>query len=132
MISMIKLHVVAAILIEGDKILAVQRGKGRFKGGWEFPGGKVEEGESEEEALHRELMEELVIQVKIDRRFDSVEYDYDDFHLSMDCFICTIIGGCLSLQEHQNLKWLRHDELNTVEWLPADLDIIEKLKVFLK
>lgn len=129
---MIKLHVVAAILIEGDKILAVQRGKGRFKGGWEFPGGKVEEGESEEEALRRELMEELVIQIKIDRHFDSVEYDYDDFHLSMDCFICTIIGGCMSLQEHQNLKWLRHDELDSVEWLPADLDIIEKLKVFLK
>ena len=123
---------VAAIIIDGKKILAVQRGRGQFRGGWEFPGGKVEAGEKKEEALLREIMEELAVQVKIERHFGHVEYDYENFHLSMDCFICTVIGGSLTLREHRAYRWLRHDELDSVEWLPADLGIIEKLKSYLR
>lgn len=124
--------VVAAIILKGGKILVVQRSKGQFKGGWEFPGGKIEDGEGMEGALRREIMEELVIQVKIEKHFDHVEYDYDNFHLSMDCFICTIVGGSLTLTEHKTARWLGHDELDGIDWLPADLGIVAKLKTFLK
>lgn len=101
-------------------------------GGWEFPGGKIEKGESMEEALKREIMEELVIQVKIDKHFDHVEYDYDNFHLTMDCFICNIMEGSITLKEHQNFRWLGLNDLDSVEWLPADLATIDKLKIFIK
>ena len=126
------LKVVAAIILRDSKILGVQRSKGQFKDGWEFPGGKVEEGEGVEDALRREIMEELAVQVKIQRHFGHVEYDYENFHLSMDCFICTIVGGSLTLTEHKNARWLGYNELDGVNWLPADLDVIEKLKTYLK
>lgn len=125
-------NVVAAIILQDEKILATQRAYGDFKGGWEFPGGKIENGESKEDALKREIMEELVIQINIKEFFHQVEYDYEKFHLSMGCFICTIDSGNLTLKEHGNAKWLRQDELESVDWLPADLGIIEKLKVYLK
>ena len=125
-------NVAAAIILRDSKVLGVQRSKGQFKGGWEFPGGKIEEGEGVEDALRREIMEELAVQVKIERHFGHVEYDYENFHLSMDCFICTVIGGSLTLREHRAYRWLRHDELDSVEWLPADLGIIEKLKSYLR
>ena len=123
-----RVEIVAAIIIRDGMVLAAQRGYGDFMGGWEFPGGKVEEGEGVEDALRREIMEELAVQVKIQRHFGHVEYDYENFHLSMDCFICTVIGGSLTLREHRAYRWLRHDGLDSVEWLPADLGIIKKLK----
>lgn len=126
------ISVVAAIIMDSGRILAVQRAKGQFKDWWEFPGGKIENGEGMEDALRREILEELVIHVKIENHFDHVEFDYDCFHLSMDCFICTIVGGCLTLTEHKNARWLGYNELDGVNWLPADLDVIEKLKTYLK
>ena len=126
------ISVVAAIIMDRGRILAVQRAKGQFKDGWEFPGGKIEDGEDMEDALRREIMEELEVQVKIERNFGHVEYDYENFHLSMDCFICTVIGGSLTLREHRAYRWLRQDELDSVDWLPADLGIIKKLKIYLR
>ena len=121
-------HVVAAIIKEDNKIFATQRGYGEFKGGWEFPGGKVEEGETLENALRREIMEELDTRICVDELFDTVEYDYPHFHLRMECFICHVESGDLVLKEHMNAKWLSKEMLNSVAWLPADLDVIEKLK----
>lgn len=110
-------------------ILTTQRGYGEFKGGWEFPGGKIEEGETPQEALKREIMEELETEIIVGELIDTVEYDYPTFHLSMDCFWAEIISGDLILTEHAAAKWLTKEELNSVEWLPADITLIEKLKV---
>lgn len=110
-------------------ILTTQRGYGEFKGGWEFPGGKIEEGETPQEALKREIMEELETEIIVGELVDTVEYDYPTFHLSMDCFWAEIISGDLILTEHAAAKWLTKEELNSVEWLPADITLIEKLKV---
>jgi 8-oxo-dGTP diphosphatase len=120
--------VVAAIIVHEDEIFATQRGYGEFAGGWEFPGGKVEAGESPQEALIREIKEELDTKIEIGKLVDTVEYDYPTFHLSMDCFLCTIKSGDLVLKEHSAAKWLTKETLDSVEWLPADLGLIGKLK----
>lgn len=122
--------VAAAIIIHGDKIFATQRGYGEFKDGWEFPGGKIEEGETPKQALVREIREELDTEIEVGDLFDTVEYDYPTFHLSMECFFCTVKSGNLVLKEHEAARWLTRDNLDSVEWLPADKDLIEKLKVY--
>ncbi len=125
------IKVVAAIIKEGNKILATQRGYGEFQGGWEFPGGKIELGETKEEALIREIREELDTEIVVEELFDTVEYDYPNFHLSMNCFICSIKEGNFVLKEHQEARWLTKETLDSVEWLPADQGLIEKLKEYL-
>lgn len=122
------IHVVAAVIKKEDKIFATQRGYGEFKDGWEFPGGKIEDGETPEQALVREINEELNTEIKVDQLIDTVEYDYPNFHLSMDCFWCEIVQGGLELKEHEAAKWLAKDELYSVEWLPADIELIGKIK----
>lgn len=126
------INVVAAIILKDNKIFATQRGYGEFKGGWEFPGGKVEEGESPEKAIVREIKEELDTSIEVNEYFDTVEYDYPTFHLSMKCYICSVIEGKLELLEHEASKWLDKDTLESVDWLPADLGLVDKLKSYLK
>lgn len=128
------IRVVAAVIKATNKngepmIFATQRGYGDFKGGWEFPGGKIEEGETPKEALVREIKEELETEIAVGELIDTIEYDYPTFHLSMDCFWAEIVSGDLVLKEHEAAKWLTKDELDTVEWLPADVALIEKLRV---
>lgn len=125
------IKVVAAIIINKDKVFATQRGYGEFKDGWEFPGGKIEEGETPEQALEREIQEELETKIQVNEKIDTVEYDYPNFHLSMDCFICNIIEGNLILKEHEAAKWLSKEELYSVNWLPADEGLIEKIKKYI-
>lgn len=122
------IKVVAAIIIHNHQIFATQRGYGEFKDGWEFPGGKIEEGETPQEALIREIREELDTEIAVGKLVDTVEYDYPTFHLSMDCFLCTIKSGDLVLKEHEAAKWLTKETLDSVEWLPADRGLIDKLK----
>ena len=127
------IRVVAAIIKATNEngepiIFATQRGYGDFKGGWEFPGGKIEEGETPQAALVREIKEELETDIIVGELIDTIEYDYPTFHLSMDCFWAEIFSGDLVLTEHEAAKWLRKDELNSVEWLPADVTLIEKVK----
>ena len=122
------INVVAAIIKENDKIFVTQRGYGEFAGGWEFPGGKIEEGETPQQALVREIKEELDIKISVGELLDIVEYDYPTFHLSMKCFWATIEEGKLVLKEHMAAKWLKKDELGTVDWLPADEGLVEKIK----
>lgn len=122
------IKVAAAIIVDGGRIFATQRGYGAFKDGWEFPGGKVEAGETSREALAREIREELDTEIRVGELFETVEYDYPDFHLSMDCFICTVRSGGLVLKEHEAARWLTAETLETVEWLPADRGLIKKLK----
>uniref|UniRef100_UPI0040265A5E (deoxy)nucleoside triphosphate pyrophosphohydrolase n=1 Tax=Eshraghiella crossota TaxID=45851 RepID=UPI0040265A5E len=109
-------------------ILSTQRGYGEFKDSWEFPGGKIENGETPQEALKREIMEELDTQIEVGTLIDTIEYDYSDFHLSMDCFWCEIVRGNLVLKEHENAKWLTKEQLQDVEWLPADIKLIENIR----
>ena len=123
------IKVVAAVIKDGDKIFATQRGYGEFKDGWEFPGGKVEPGETPEAALVREIKEELDTEIEVARKIDCVEYDYPTFHLSMDCFWAEVISGNLILKEHEAAKWLTKDKLDTVDWLPADQGLVEKIKM---
>ena len=125
------IKVVAAIIVEDNKIFATQRGYGDFKGGWEFPGGQIETGESAQEALVREIKEELDTEIVVGDLIDTIEYDYPNFHLSMDCFWAKIVSGDLILKEHVAAKWLRKDELNSVEWLPADQGLILKIENYL-
>lgn len=122
-----KIKVVAAIIIHKDKILSTQRGYGEYKGKWEFPGGKVEPGETYQSALVREVKEELAIEVHVGELFEVVEYDYPQFHLSMNCYICNIKSGSLRLKEHMDAKWLTKETLKSVDWLEADHGLIEKL-----
>lgn len=120
--------VIKAINESGEPIIfATQRGYGDFKGGWEFPGGKIEEGETPREALKREIMEELDTEVLVGELVDTVEYDYPTFHLSMDCFWCEVVKGDLVLKEHEAAKWLTKELINSVEWLPADITLVEKI-----
>ncbi|MCI6345245.1 MAG: (deoxy)nucleoside triphosphate pyrophosphohydrolase [Succinatimonas sp.] len=125
------INVVAAIIIKDNKIFATQRGYGEFKDGWEFPGGKVELGEAPENAIVREIKEELDTVIEVIEYFDTVEYDYPNFHLSMKCYICTVVSGKLELLEHEAAKWLDKDSLDSVAWLPADLGLVDKLKDYL-
>lgn len=125
------IRVVAAIILDDDKVFATQRGYGEFKDGWEFPGGKIDEGETAEEALVREIKEELDTEIEVINLLDTVEYDYPNFHLSMDCFICKVKSGELVLKEHEAAKWLTKEELYSVDWLPADLGLIPKIKIYL-
>lgn len=130
------IEVVAAI-IQGvgeneGKIFATQRGYGDFKDGWEFPGGKVESGETPEHALVREIQEELDTTIIVDEYFHTVEYDYPQFHLSMRCYLCTVKDGKLILKEHEAAKWLGKDELTTVDWLPADEELIPMIESKMK
>jgi len=120
--------VVAAIIIHNDKVFATQRGYGEFKDGWEFPGGKIEPGETPEQALVREIKEELDADIEVGQLFDTVEYDYPNFHLSMECFICSLKSQELTLKEHEAAKWLTVDTLDSVDWLPADRGLIKKLR----
>lgn len=122
------IHVVAAIICDGEKIFATQRGYGAWKDYWEFPGGKIEAGESPEEALLREIREELDTEIVVGEKFTSIAYDYPEFHLSMDCFLAEVKTGDLVLKEHEAARWLKKNELDSVNWLPADLTIIEMLK----
>ena len=120
--------VAAAIIVDDGKIFVTQRAHGEFKDGWEFPGGKIEQGETPQQAAKREVMEELDTEIEVGELFDTVEYDYPDFHLTMHCFLCTVKSGDLVLKEHQDAKWLTRESLNSVDWLPADIGLIEKLK----
>ena len=122
------IEVVAAIIVEKDKVLATQRGYGEFKDGWEFPGGKVELGETLESALKREIKEELDIEIEIDTYIDTVEYDYPQFHLTMHCYKCRILDGQLMLKEHEASKWVSQDELNEIDWLAADRIVVERMR----
>lgn len=122
------IEVVAAIIRDDEKIFATQRGYGDFKGGWEFPGGKIEAGESPQDALVREIREELATEIKVGKQIEIVEYDYPQFHLTMHCFWCTIEFGNLELREHTEARWLTKETLNNVNWLPADLRVVEKVR----
>ncbi len=120
--------VVAAVIREKDKIFATARGYGDLKGGWEFPGGKIEDGETPQEALRREILEELDTEICVCELIDTIEYDYPTFHLSMDCFWCSILKGSLILNEAEASRWLSKEELDSVPWLPADIHLISKIK----
>ena len=127
------IRVVAAVIKatndNGEKIIfATERGYGEFKGGWEFPGGKIEPGETPQQALCREIMEELDTKIQVGELIDTIEYDYPAFHLSMDCFWCEVLSGNLVLKEHEAARWLTSDELDSVEWLPADVTLIDKIR----
>lgn len=115
------------MIMKEGKVFATQRGYGEFKDGWEFPGGKVEAGESPEEALRREIREELEVEVNVGDLIDTIEYDYPAFHLSMKCYACTIAGGSPHLLEHEAARWLSADQLDSVAWLPADITLIPKI-----
>lgn len=121
------INVVAAVIMKEGRVFATQRGYGEFKDGWEFPGGKVEVGESPEEALRREIREELEVEVNVDELIDTIEYDYPAFHLSMKCYACTIAGGGPHLLEHEAARWLSAGQLDSVAWLPADITLIPKI-----
>ena len=122
------IEVVAAVIKQGNAIFATQRGYGDFKDGWEFPGGKMEDGETPEDALIREIHEELDTDISIEKYLCTVDYDYPKFHLTMHCYICSIIDGALTLLEHEAARWLKRKELWDVEWLPADINVVKALE----
>ena len=122
------IHVVAAVIVDGDRVFATQRGYGDWKDYWEFPGGKIEPGETPEAALHREILEELDTEIAVGDKITTIEYNYPEFHLTMECFLARVLAGRLVLKEHEAARWLKKNELNSVKWLPADQTIIELLK----
>ena len=124
------LGVVAAIIHKDGRIFATQRGYGDWKDWWEFPGGKMEAGETPEEALKREIREELSTEIQLDKLFCTVEWDYPKFHLTMHCYLCSLLTEALHLNEHEAARWLPKEELDSVQWLPADVQIIERLKQY--
>lgn len=130
------IKVVAAVICDSlqtkTRIFATARGYGEFKGQWEFPGGKIEPGETPQQALAREIKEELDTTIRVGELIDTLEYDYPDFHLSMDCFWCEVIEGELVLLEAQDARWLTKDELDSVKWLPADLGLVEKIRFLMQ
>ena len=129
--DMKSIRVVAAVIRDNDRIFATQRGYGNYKGWWEFPGGKIEAGETPQEALKREIREELDTLVEVGNLIACVEYDYPEFHLSMDCFWCTILEGNLHLNEAEDARWLTNENLMSVKWLPADLEVLEEISLVL-
>ena len=122
------IEVVAAVILRDGRIFATQRGYGDFKDMWEFPGGKMERGENREDALKREIREELEADISVDRFIETIEYDYPKFHLVLHCFLCSLKTKKVHLTEHESSRWLSADELDSVDWLPADLSLIQKLK----
>ena len=124
-----RIEVVAAIIRKEGKIFATQRGYGEWKDWWEFPGGKMEPGETPEEALKREIREELSAEIRVDELLCTVEYDYPKFALTLHCYLCSLVTEALHLNEHEAARWLANDELDSVKWLPADREVIEKIKL---
>ena len=122
------LHVVCAVIRKDDKIFATQRGYGEFKDGWEFPGGKIESGETPQQALKREIYEELDTEINVGDQIETVEYDYPEFHLSMQCFWCNVVSGKLTLLEAEDARWLTKDTIESMDWLPADKELVQKIK----
>ncbi len=124
-----QVEVVAAIIRDGNgRVFATQRGYGDWKDWWEFPGGKTEPGETPEEALKREIREELSAEISADKFLCTVDYDYPAFHLTMHCFLCSLLSEAMHLNEHEAARWLREEELNSIKWLPADRQILETIK----
>ena len=126
------IEVAAAVIKNGNRIFATQRGYGEFKDMWEFPGGKIEAGEEREHALKREIMEELDTEIAIDSFICTVEHDYPSFHITMHCYMCSVKSGELTLKEHESARWLSADQLYSVDWLPADISVISKLEEILR
>ena len=126
------IEVVAAIIIKEGRVFATQRGYGEFKGWWEFPGGKIESGECPQEALKREICEELDAEIEVKELLETVEWDYPNFHLTMHCFICSLLSESLHLNEHEAATWLTHETLRSVKWLPADEILLDKIAEYLK
>lgn len=124
-----KIEVVAAVILKAGEYFATQRGYGEFEGLWEFPGGKIEPGENCYEALKREIQEELGVNIAVDEFLCTTDYDYPSFHLTMHCYLCSIESGSIELREHKSARWLTVEMLNSVEWLPADRAVVEKLSV---
>lgn len=129
--AMKTVRVVAAVIRDGDRIFATARGYGEYKGWWEFPGGKIEAGETPEEALVREIREELDTEIRVGALIDTIKYDYPTFHLSMDCFWAEVVAGRLVLKEAEDARWLTKETLESVQWLPADASLIEHIKAFI-
>lgn len=126
-----RIEVVAAIIMRGKEVFATQRGYGQWQGWWEFPGGKMEEGESPQEALRREIREELDAEIEVGDLLETVEWDYPEFHLTMHCYFCTLLSESVHLNEHYAAAWLTKDTLNSVKWLPADEGLIKRLQTIL-
>ena len=124
-------RVAAAVIRDGERIFATERGHGEYRGFWEFPGGKLEEGETPQQAAVRETREELGVEIRLGELLHVVEYDYPDFHLVMHCFLAELVSGEIVLREHDDARWLGREELDSVKWLPADADVIEKLRALL-
>ena len=129
------IEVAAAVIVDSfeniTEVFATERGYGEFKGQWEFPGGKIEVGETPQQALIREIQEELTVKINVDKLIDTIEYDYPKFHLNMKCFLCVIVDGDIILKEAEDSKWLNKDELYGVNWLPADITVIDKIADFM-
>ncbi len=129
------IEVAAAVIVDSfentTEVFATERGYGEFKGQWEFPGGKIEVGETPQQALIREIQEELTVKIKVGKLIDTIEYDYPKFHLNMKCFLCVIVDGDIILKEAEDSKWLNKDELYGVNWLPADITLIDKIAAFM-